>query len=96
MAKANPADATKMPAVGIIVSKSSPTSCLVQYVGEVVNVYSALTNKKPLFVGLGGQLTDVPPVPSLGGYAFVQTMGMTTSSNRLILVPSFFMTKRVG
>ena len=31
VAKANPADFNKMPAVGVIISKSSPTECLVQF-----------------------------------------------------------------
>lgn len=94
--KADPSDQSKMPSIGIITIKKSPTECRVQFIGEVSNVYVGLTPRSTLFVGSTGRLSDVAPVPSLGDYAFVQAMGSVVSSTVIVLLPSLALTKRIG
>lgn len=81
----------KYPAVGVIVSKSSPTRCLVRVTGEYVTSI-ALTPGKPYFVSLTGSLTAVPPVPG-AGRAAVQVVGTAIGINRLRLIvfPQLFL-----
>jgi hypothetical protein len=94
--RADPRDTLKMPAVGIIISKSSPTLCKVQWSGELAGVYTGLTVNKPIFVGLDGRVTITPPGPLTGGYSFVQNLGVIVGTSRILLAPNFFMVKRVG
>ena len=93
---ADPGDIGTMPAIGVIVSKSSPTECLVFVLGEMKDTYSGLTPGRVMFVGDDGSLVEVPPVPPLGGSVFVQTMGATFGSDTVMLNPSFSMVKRIG
>lgn len=95
VSKADPSDYSKMPAVGVIISKASAITCKVQFLGEMNGIYTGLTLRKPLFVGADARLTSTPPVAPVSGYAFVQNMGMAAGSTRVILVPNFFMVKRV-
>jgi hypothetical protein len=94
--KADPADQTKMPAVGVIIKKYSPTECRVQFIGEVKNVYVSLSPRSTLFVGANGRLNGVPPLPVSGGYVFIQAMGTVVSSTVVVMMPSLSLTKRIG
>lgn len=96
VSKADPTNWAKMPAVGVITSKRSPTECRVQFLGEIQNVYTGLTVRNILFVAVDGRLSPTPPAPAPGGYAFVQPMGTVLSSARLMIMPNFSLTKRVG
>ena len=91
----DPTDANKMPTVGIIMSKDSPTRCKVQWLGEIESVYTGMTVRKPLFVGLTGRLEEAPPSPPISGYAFAQSLGTVLDSGKLLLIPNFHMVKRV-
>ena len=93
---ADPRDLLKIPAFGIITLKTSPTTCRVQWIGEVKDTYTGLTRNKTLFVGPDGRLSETPPTPLVAGYAMVQSMGVAMSSDIVLLVPSFSMTKRTG
>lgn len=92
---ADPADITKMPAVGVIESISG-TDCMVHVLGELPNTYTGLTPGKVLFVGSDGRLSESIPAPVLGGYAFVQSMGAALSAGVVLMLPSFNLTKRIG
>jgi hypothetical protein len=94
--KADPTDYSKMPAVGVIVSKVSATQCRVQFIGELVDIYSGLTVRKTAFVGLDGRIAESPPIPAPVGYAFSQTLGTVIDSGRILLTPNFHMIKQVG
>jgi len=96
VAQADPADQSKMPSLGIIMSKTSATECKVQFIGESNGLYIGLTPGGTLFVGSDGRLSHTPPVPDPGGYAFIQAMGSAISSETVILLPSFALTKRIG
>jgi hypothetical protein len=80
----------KMPAVGVIVSKSSSTSCKILRYGLLS--MSGLVPGKTYFVDFDSTPTDVRPVPSSGS-VFVQVIGVAMDSSRLLLNPSFNMTK---
>lgn len=94
VAKANPADFTKMPAVGVIVSKSSPTQCTVQWLGETPNIFTGLSSGEVYFVGVDARIAEVPPVPTTVPL-FAQWMGVATAPTRLYLRPNDHMVRRV-
>lgn len=96
VAKCDPKDELKMPSIGMIVEKESSTVCKVWWLGELDGLYTGLTHRKSLFVGVDGRLAEAPPDPDPSGYAFAQTMGTVTSSDRLLLLPNFHMVKRIG
>jgi hypothetical protein len=91
----DPTDLSKMPAVGVIVSKETDTLCTILVIGELVGLYTGLTTQKIIFVGLDGKLLEGPPAPPPSGYAFAQVMGAVTDSGRVMLVPNFHMVKRI-
>ena len=92
--KADPADFSKMPAVGVIISKSNPTTCLVQWLGETPNIFSGLSSGEVYFVGADGKISDVPPVPTTVPL-FTQFMGVATAPTRLYLRPNDHMVRRI-
>jgi hypothetical protein len=91
--KADPSDFAKMPAVGVIISKSSPTDCLVQWLGETPNIFSGLSSGEVYFVGADARIAEVPPVPTTVPL-FTQFMGVATAPSRLYLRPNDHMVKR--
>lgn len=64
----DPSDPDKMPAVGIISSKSSATECIVQPFGEVDGTYTGLTPGDSMYVGADGRPTHTPPSPGIQQY----------------------------
>lgn len=92
--KANPADFTKMPSVGVVISKSSPTQCLVQWFGETPNIFSGLSSGEVYFVGVDAKIAEAPPVPTTVPL-FTQFMGVATAPTRLYLRPNDHMVRRV-
>ena len=94
---AEPRDgATKMPAVGIIIEKSSATDCLVQVTGEMKGVVSGFSAGRPLFVAVDGSLTHVIPTALAGQYAYIQSMGVALTGNSLLVDPDISIIKRIG
>lgn len=96
---ADPLDGTnKMPAVGIIVLKPTPTdtTCQVQLWGEMVDVVSGLTPMKPLFVSSSGALSHIIATPGFGQKAYIQSMGVALSTDRMFVTPDFSIIKRIG
>jgi hypothetical protein len=92
--KADPADFTKMPAVGVIISKSSPTDCLVQWLGETPNIFAGLSSGEVYFVGADSKIADEPPTPTTVPL-FTQFMGVATAPTRLYLRPNDHMVRRI-
>jgi hypothetical protein len=82
---ADPRNQAKMPALGVIVAKESATVCRIQIQGEVKSIYTSLAVNKMMFVGVGGQLSLNPPVALGGGYALVQSMGVSADTNAVLL-----------
>jgi hypothetical protein len=84
-----------MPAIGVILSKETSTLCTVLVMGELQGVYSGLSIRKVVFVGLDGKIQEGPPTPSVGGFVFVQRVGSVTDDGRIYVVPNFHMIKRI-
>jgi len=82
-------DKDKMPVLGMIIGKASPTVCTVLMWGIVVPGF-ALTPNKVYFAGPTGQATTVVPVARP---TFVQPIAQALDSARLFLKPSLNYTK---
>lgn len=74
------------PAIGVIVSKTSDTTCVVQTYGLCGGVYSGLTPNLRLFVGPTGQAVPGSQLPS--GTAYVQPVGFSVRSDTVFVQPS--------
>lgn len=96
MTKVDPNDPDKMPAAGIIISKSSDTDCIIQVSGLVEGVYGGMDIRKTLYVDVDGGLTQVLPPLTPGDRMFVQAMGMAVDDNALVLTPSAMFARRRG
>lgn len=86
----------KMPSVAIIVSKLSPTRCVVQTGGEVKGVYSNLSPGKVYFAGQTGRPVVDPPVPPPGQYLYLQPIGIALGEDVLSLRPQLNLTMLRG
>jgi len=94
---ADPSDFTKMPAIGMIIQKPSPTAteCWVQLRGQVVGVYAGLTPGEMLFVDDTGGLSDEPPEPTVPQPSkFAQNVGVALSGDIVNLDPDLTLTQR--
>jgi hypothetical protein len=89
-------DFTKMPAIGVIISKSNPATCVVQVLGVVTGVYGALTAPGRYFAGSTGKPSLTVPLPPAGGVAYVQTIGAALDTGLLMFLPSFDMAELRG
>lgn len=96
VAKADPTTYAKIPAVAVITYKITATKAVIQFKGEVKNIYTGLTPGKTYFLGTAATPTDTPPVPGIGQKAYVQIIGVATDSTILRLLPVGTITARVG
>jgi len=83
------ADATansKMPVVGMIVSKSSATECVIRSLGET-SLLSGLTPGKYYFVTATGGVALTPPAGP--GTRYAQTVGVALSTNKFWVQPQY-------
>jgi len=80
---ADPFTNTKVPAIGVIVSKSSSTDCLVQISG-LITVLSGLTPGKLYWLNTNGTATVAVPT---GGTRYVHSVGVALASNVLLWRP---------
>ena len=92
--KADPADVDKMPAVGVVVSKSTPTRCTVQWIGETPDIFTGLLSGKEYFVGADSRIAATPPVPTTVPL-FTQFMGVATAPTRFYLRPNDRLIRRI-
>lgn len=80
-------DAT-IPSLGIIISKSSSTTCLVQLTGLVEGLLTGLTPDGVIFIAPDGSLTQTKPTANVApGFVWVQHMGQAMASDVFILNP---------
>lgn len=75
-------DASKVPAVGVIVEKSTATRCVVQVIGET-SIFTTVPGDR-YFISTSGTATNVPPTPS-GSDLYQQLVGVGLESSRLLL-----------
>lgn len=93
---ADPNDYAKLPAVGVIQSKSDPITCVVQTHGVLAGVYSGLLPGKTYFVGTGRRPVDTPPVAPVNGAIFHQPVGVAIDPVTMLLSPSVNLTRTRG
>lgn len=96
ISRCDPSDFNMMPSAGVITSKPTTTTCVVQWLGELQGVVSGFTPRLPVLVGETGQLSQTPPDPPTGEVRYVQTMGVALASDVVLLSPEILMVKRRG
>jgi len=90
---ADPRDVNKMPALGILISKSTPTVGVMRLFGPCES-FTGMTPGKSYFVN-GSSIALTMPDPLPGGYAIVQRMGLAVASDRLWLPGDLTMYKKI-
>lgn len=88
--------AVKMPAIGVVKTKLSPTLCKVQVTGLMEGVATGLTPGRVVFVSSTGTITHNIATPAVGQLAYIQSMGVAFSSDVVMIIPDFSIIKRVG
>jgi hypothetical protein len=83
-------NAQRLPAVGIITTKSSLSNCRVILSGVVPG--AGLTPGARYFAGSDGRPTATRPLAAPGG-RFIQSVGVALDEARLAIAPSTFLTK---
>jgi len=86
-------DVDKMPALGIIISKSSATACRVRLFGE--HTSSGLIPGKIHFIGQDSRITATRPTATSMQYAMIQVIGYAVDAEILHLNPAPIMIKVV-
>lgn len=74
-------------AFGIIVSKQSSTTCVVQTSGVLSGVLSGLTSGKLLFVATNATLSDAPPARPSTGKRLIHAIAYALASDVAIIRP---------
>lgn len=83
--KADPQDAGKMPAVGVLISKSTPTAGVIQTYGPCSLFLGLDPLRQVYFLGNDGRLSETKPVVGVDGYAFVQFLGKPVSDDIFLI-----------
>lgn len=80
-------DPAKMPALGVVLTKPTATTCTVHLRGELTGL-SGLTAGAPVFVGTNSQLTTTVPALPGSGIRHLQRMGGMISATKMLFDPS--------
>jgi hypothetical protein len=90
--KVDVTDLATMPSIGVIISKSSVTDCVIQTAG--IFATSGLTAGVPYVIGLDSQLSAAPPTPTAMGRTITQGVGTALSSTELLIAFDLIRIKR--
>lgn len=90
--KVDVTDLATMPSIGVIISKSSATSCEIQTQGIVTT--TGLTAGVPYVIGLDSKLSASPPAPTAIGKTITQGVGTALSSTELLIAFDLIRIKR--
>jgi hypothetical protein len=93
--KADPSSYAKLPAVGVVISKPTPTTCLVQWMGETPEIFSGLAAGSLYFLGADSRIADNPPAP-VGRDMFIQAVAVALSDKKAYIRPTNNVYRRVG
>lgn len=86
VSKVDNKDGSKMAAIAVIVSKSTPTNANIRFSGELKDVFTGLIPGKRYFVGNTGQPVATVPTPgSPTERLYVQCVGVATNTDTLRL-----------
>lgn len=91
----NPIVSNNIPAVGLVVSKDSPSVCTVQMFG-ITTALSGLNPGADYFIDLDGTLTSTIPLAPVGEKYYIQPMGRAMSTDEFFISPSGSIIKRIG
>ncbi len=84
-------DFSKLPAVGVVITKATSTQGSIQWLGEVQSVFTGMTPGKIQFASASGGITETPP--STAG-EHIQKIGVALDAGVLLLAPNFTLIKR--
>jgi hypothetical protein len=85
---------SKMPAMGVLISKSTPTVGIMQMNGPC-DIFTGLNYmRSAYFVGINGNIATGPPAVGGGGFSFVQSIGKPVASDILWLSGNLHIIKR--
>lgn len=96
VAKVDPSDFSKFPAVAVIIAKITSTRAVIQFGGEVRGIYTGLTPGRVYWAGSTGTPVLSPPSPVLSGKMRWQSVGVAVDSDTLRLEPLKNAVTRVG
>jgi hypothetical protein len=82
--RADPLQDVRMPAIGVLVRKDTPTTGVMQRVGQVRGIFAGLNAMRPVWVGLDGRPTQACP-GSDAGPVIVQRFGIPVAGDVLFL-----------
>lgn len=81
--KAIPSNDAKVPAIGVIISKPTTTTCVVQWDGETPSIFSGLTTGKTCYLGSNSKVATKPPTSLTG--MITQIVGVAVDNDTLYL-----------
>lgn len=81
--KVDVTDRTTMPAIGVIIEKTSDTECVVQTDGDYIT--TGLTAGTLYYIGNDSKLSADRPTAAIGGIALVQIVGEALDATKLYL-----------
>ncbi len=86
VASVDPSSSLKMPAIGVIVSKQTPTACTIMFYG-FSSLYSSLSPGGTYYAGLDSRPAQVsdPNYPPVG--SVIQQIGVATDDDELLIRP---------
>jgi hypothetical protein len=82
--RADPMDNNRMPGIGVLLRKVTPTTGIMQRVGHIRGIYSGLVAPRPVWVGVDGRPTQTIPAPT-GGPVIIQRLGLPVDGDVLFL-----------
>lgn len=92
---ADPTVDAKMPAIGVLISKSSSTVGVIQLFGAC-DLFTDMTPGQVILVGQNGTLLDEVPSITAGQYFWAQQIGVAVASDILLLSGNPMMTRYSG
>jgi hypothetical protein len=93
---ADPLMKSKVPAIGVIIEKSTDTLCKVQWAGETPESFSGLTPGAVYFLGADALLSNSPPQPNAGSFVYLQPLATAVSDKKVRIAPVIALTKLIG
>jgi hypothetical protein len=93
VSKADPADYDTLPAVGVIISKPTTITCVVQWFGETPAIFTGLSAGETYFLGTDSKASAYPPIPTTED-VFIQTVGLAVSDTKMYIKPEGNLTLR--
>jgi len=85
-----------MPAIGVLIEKSTPTVAVMQWIGPCT-IFTGLDWTRPNYwVGIDGRLTSTMPTIGIGGYVFVQAVGKAVASDIFLINGNLDLFKRTS